>query len=660
MRVGGSPTRAAFTYTGRAFPELTGHWFPSVAAFCRAAGIGAAMVYCRVHAGWPLMKALDTPKLDLGGRDGLIYKVTRIRTGEVYVGLTIVSLGTRWGQHLRSAIRRTSLLARAIAEDGPDGFLVEVIERGVPLERLPERERYWIEKHGSIAPHGLNKHPGGGTGGGNPREIEHEGETFSSVARASEVLASRYELTPTAAHQRLRKGKPLDAPLKIRRTHGKRVSGTFLWSRWRAMRNNDNSHLGEEWQDWDRFAADLVHLKRADRLVRLDTCRPWGPDNYAVHPGSFINHPKVGTRHWTRWRSLLKSSDRPDGRGIVEEWRDFDAFERDVDDGYFAGAVLIPLAWSKPWGPQNFKWGTQAELSRLVGKHGRKSIKHGEYTTRTYKRWASMHNDARRNGCGVAQEWHNYTVFRDAVGRAVEKGLILVRPDRCAPWGPHNCKVVSRAEYRAMPRAVTHGATDTPLHKRWSSLRSRALRDEAGCDPRWQLFSNFAADIGEDRPNCELRRVDSSRPYGPDNVVWVDRAERKKEVEARRNERQRATRKARDAQKVTVEGRTYSGLYALAEAYRIPASTVCFRVRSGMTPEEAVQLPNQNAAAAKPVRFEGRSFSSTSAALRYVQERYGIQPSTMQFRMKSGLTLEQAAQKPLGRNGKKRRIGPPR
>jgi hypothetical protein len=612
------------------------------------------MVYGRVHSGWPLIKALDTPKLDLGGHIGLIYKVTRIRTGQKYVGLTKVTLKMRWEQHRRSAFRRSSPLAIAIAEDGPDGFVLEVIEEDISLQELPDRERYWIAKLDTLAPRGLNKHRGGATGGGGQREVEHEGETFASVARASEVLASRHNLTPTAVHQRLRNGRSLSTPLKIRRTHGKGVSGSFLWSRWRAMRNNENSELASEWQEWDRFAADLGHLKKSDRLVRVDPSRPWGPGNYEIHSGSFIDHPKVGALHWTRWRSLLKSSDRPEGRGVVDAWRDFDVFEEDVAASYMQGAVLVPIDWSKPWGPTNFRWGSQSELSSLVGKHGRKAIKHGEHATRTYKRWASMHNDARRSGCGVELEWHDYAIFRKALGTAIDGGLILVRPDRSAPWGPKNCKATTRSEYLAMPRAVTHGATGTALHKRWSSMRSHALKDPAGCDPRWNSFATFAEDIGEDRPDCDLRRIDASSPYGPENIVWVNRAERKAIAEARKRSKRDAAQMARKAQEVIAKGVTYRGLHALAEAYGLPASTVCFRVRNGMTPEEAVLIPNKNMAVAEPMKLDGQQFGSRNAALAYVLERYGIQKSTMQFRLKSGLTLDEAARKPLGKNGKRR------
>lgn len=394
------PVRAPFTYNGRSFPALAGKSFPSVAAFCREAGIDSGFVYGRVHQGWPLLRALDLPKLETSDRLGTIYLVTRLSTGERYVGLTIVSVRSRWSQHVRSAPKLASPLGRAIFADGAEGFSVETLEEGIAPEKLADRERAWIEQLGTRVPSGLNFHPGGALGGGGQRALEVDGEQFRSVLEASAVMAKRHGLTPGAAHQRLRKGMSLEAPLKVFQTRGKGVAGGFLWSRWRAMRNNVNSELSDHWQDWERFAEDLRDLAPSDRLSRIDSRQPWGPDNFRIHPGSLIDHPKVGTLHWQRWRKLLKSADKEAGRGVVEDWRDFDNFERDVGSSFEAGNVLVPVDWFRPWGPTNFRWGTQADLSALIGRFGRKAAKHGEYATRAYKRWLSMHNDAREADAG--------------------------------------------------------------------------------------------------------------------------------------------------------------------------------------------------------------------------------------------------------------------
>lgn len=645
--MGGSPTRAAFIYTGRGFPQLAGQWFPSVAAFCRAACIKASMVYGRVHVGWPLLKALDTPRIEISQTDGVIYLVTRQRTGERYVGLTLVSIQARWRQHVRGAIRRGSPLARAIDDDGSNGFTIELLETGIAAAELADRERHWIRHLGTLLPNGLNRHQGGAMGGGGQRVVDHEGETFRSVALASATLAKRHALTESAAHQRLRRGVSLETPLKVVRTRGKQVAGTFLWSRWRAMRNNANSELGPAWQDWDRFAADLATLRREDRLVRKDRNKPWGPGNFEIRFVSYIDHPKVGTLHWQRWRMLLRRAKKPGERGVDEGWRDFGRFEADVGRTYRMGAVLIPIDWHRPWGADNFLWGTQSDLSRLVGFHGNKHIVHGDHRSPVYKRWASMKNDARRNGFEIAPAWLDYLTFRDAVGTGVAAGLILMRPDRSRPFGPNNFEMVTKAAFQAIPTNLTHGQTGTPLHERWMGLRARAATSAAGCDPCWADFTYFAADVGDDRPGCDLERIDDAQSYGPTNFQWVDRSARRVLVETRRSAKKTAAQAKRDVQSVTVKGITYRGLYALAAAYGVPASTVCLRVRQGMTPEEAALAPNKSMAAAQPVLLDGQHFPSKSQALRYVEEHYGIPRNTMQLRINSGMSLEAAAHKPL-------------
>jgi hypothetical protein len=153
--------------------------------------------------------------------------------------------------------------------------------------------------------------------------------------------------------------------------------------------------------------------------------------------------------------------------------------------------------------------------------------------------------------------------------------------------------------------------------------------------------------VGDDRPNSDLERVDPSKPYGPENFCWIDRGKRQAEVKARRAAKRAAAQAKRDEQTVEVDGVTYRGLYALAKAYGVPSATVCLRVRQGMTPKEAVTIPNQTMLKARPTHLDGHDFPSMNSALRYVEQRYGIRPNTMQLRLKSGLSLEEAARKPL-------------
>jgi hypothetical protein len=413
------------------------------------------------------------------------------------------------------------------------------------------------------------------------------------------------------------------------------------------MRNNAASELGDLWQDWERFARDLATLKPEDRLARKDRTKPWGPDNFEIQHASFVDHPKVGTLHWRRWRTLLRRAEKPGGRGVVKEWRDFDLFEADIGPTYVKGTVLIPRDWHRPWGPGNFQWGIQSDLSRVTGMHRAKHVVHGDHRSPVYKRWSSMKNDARRQGFDIVPAWLDYPTFRDAVGEGVAAGLILMRPNRTQAFGPDNFALVTKAELKAFPTNLSHGQTGTQLHERWIGMRARAAASLEGCDPRWADFSTFAADVGADQPDCDFERIDGTQPYGPANFRWVDHVARRAAVEWRRRARRMAAEARREAQAVTVEGVAYRGLYALAAAYGVPAATVCLRVRQGMSPQDAVLTPNKSLAKAQPIRLDGRDFPSKSKALQYVHERYGIPSNTMQLRLNSGLGFEEAARKPL-------------
>lgn len=75
--------------------------------------------------------------------------------------------------------------AHELKENGLDDFILETIEEVDGEERLAEREKYWIEKFDSIDPNGLNKLAGGQIGRHRGKNIEYEGEKFSSIEAAT-------------------------------------------------------------------------------------------------------------------------------------------------------------------------------------------------------------------------------------------------------------------------------------------------------------------------------------------------------------------------------------------------------------------------------------------------------------------------------------------
>ena len=93
------------------------------------------------------------PNGDISG----IYKITRLKTNEIYIGQT-TSIDKRWQEHVKSALGvgtlASSQLHRAMASDGCENFTFELLE-AVPKDKLRERESYYIDFYDSKT-YGLN------------------------------------------------------------------------------------------------------------------------------------------------------------------------------------------------------------------------------------------------------------------------------------------------------------------------------------------------------------------------------------------------------------------------------------------------------------------------------------------------------------------------
>lgn len=91
-----------------------------------------------------------------GDKSG-IYKITRLKTGEIYIGQT-TSFDKRWQEHVKSALGVGNLtstqLHRVMFEDGPENFTFEILEE-TAKDKLKERESFYIDFYDSKT-YGLN------------------------------------------------------------------------------------------------------------------------------------------------------------------------------------------------------------------------------------------------------------------------------------------------------------------------------------------------------------------------------------------------------------------------------------------------------------------------------------------------------------------------
>ena len=112
-----------------------------------------------VYYSKPVMEM--TKRVLHGGEPSGIYKITRLKTGEVYIGKS-TNVKKRWSEHCKTALGvgtiAHSILHTTMEKDGIDDFTFELLEE-VPKDKLTEREKYWITFYDSKS-YGLNERNG--------------------------------------------------------------------------------------------------------------------------------------------------------------------------------------------------------------------------------------------------------------------------------------------------------------------------------------------------------------------------------------------------------------------------------------------------------------------------------------------------------------------
>lgn len=95
-------------------------------------------------------------------KEGIIYKATNVATGEVYIGVTTISLHERINDLYNKATKNCGhKFQNAIREYGFESFIWEQIDTGINTDELALKEKYYIQKFDSFH-NGYNSDRGGG------------------------------------------------------------------------------------------------------------------------------------------------------------------------------------------------------------------------------------------------------------------------------------------------------------------------------------------------------------------------------------------------------------------------------------------------------------------------------------------------------------------
>lgn len=128
---------------------------------------------------------------------GIVYKVTNLIDGKVYIGQTVQTLRRRRRAHENLSAKPSTYFHRALAKHGFANFSWEIVDNCASKQSLHAREQYWIDHCACMAPAGYNSAEGGKGGA----YLE------SHKQRISEALKGRVVSAETRQKQsRMRKG----------------------------------------------------------------------------------------------------------------------------------------------------------------------------------------------------------------------------------------------------------------------------------------------------------------------------------------------------------------------------------------------------------------------------------------------------------------------
>jgi hypothetical protein len=272
-----------FTYIGELFPEYYLENFHSFAAFFRTINRykDKKLIWGRIKQGWPLDEAIQTPAFDYDeNRTGRIYKITLLKTGQFYVGLTVLTVEERWYYHKKAAENGAmNRFAKAIREHDGFAFKFETLEDNIPLGNpLSIREGFWFDLLNALGEQGLNTAKPGGLAGARGISIIVGDKTFPSYKEAGRIIGEERGIEPHVVERCLRENKPI--PYTQRRHSKHPEAGTNLFRRHLALLARHKGNIDPRWLDYDSFKSDIRSLQPEMKLMRMDNKKPWGPNNF--------------------------------------------------------------------------------------------------------------------------------------------------------------------------------------------------------------------------------------------------------------------------------------------------------------------------------------------------------------------------------------------
>ena len=172
---------------------------------------------------------------------GVIYKITNIVNGKIYIGKTRHTLAQRWNDHKKAARKFINRrLCNAMNKYGYSKFKMSLVEQCKSLDELNTREKYYIATYHSMNKDiGYNMHEGG-SGGNTLINFSPEERRVVILKRAA---ALRGRPSPRRGAHMTKKSRHLMSRNNARYWLGKHTTKAMQDASRRYGITSDHSHL---------------------------------------------------------------------------------------------------------------------------------------------------------------------------------------------------------------------------------------------------------------------------------------------------------------------------------------------------------------------------------------------------------------------------------
>lgn len=134
----------------------------------------------------------------------VIYKITNLTNGKVYIGQTTKSVEQRWKWHI--AHKGCKFLNRAIKKYGKENFIIEEVYTAFTREELNISEKYFIKQFNTLVPNGYNICVGGNAP---MQDRKHSEEVKSVISKKMSGIKKSIEHTKNIAESKIGNKNPM-------------------------------------------------------------------------------------------------------------------------------------------------------------------------------------------------------------------------------------------------------------------------------------------------------------------------------------------------------------------------------------------------------------------------------------------------------------------